>query len=79
MTRGRNSRAQNRGRKLRMSAASQALLHEEMDSLAAELGVPTMAEDMPAPQVKGNSPFGLPEVLAVMGVFATAGLLNMAF
>lgn len=79
MTRGRNSRAQNRGCKYRMSPEVLDGYAVEMESLAAELGVPTLTATPEEPHAEPGLSFGLPEAMAVLAVFATAGLLNFAF
>lgn len=79
MGRGLNSRAQNRGRKHRMTGAALDNCAADMVHLAAELGVPVMGEPFPDEKIDDEMGFGLPEALAAAGVFALAGILNSAF
>ena len=78
MTRGRNSRAPNRGRKCRMSSAEKDRCHDDMERLATELGVST-APEYEEPKANGGLDFGLPEAIVTAAIFALAGLVNVAF
>ena len=79
MARGRNSKAQNRGRKYRMTGAALDNYADDMVALATELGVPVMSEPYSDKEIDDEMGFGLPEALVTAGVFALAGILNSAF
>lgn len=77
MARGLNSRAQNRGHKLRMSSRGIQDLESEADKLNIELSISPLPDDAPAPS--GSAEFGLTEVLVCMGFMLTAALINIQF
>jgi len=79
MSRGLNSRAQNRGRRHRMTAAALDNCAADMVRLADDLGVPVMSEAYSDKEIDDEMGFGLPEALAAAAVFALAGILNSAF
>jgi len=79
MSRGPNSRAQNRGHKYRMTATALESYADDMVALATEMGVPVMSEAYSDKEIDDEMGFGLPEALAAAAVFTLAGILNSAF
>lgn len=78
MTRGLNSRAQNRGRHLRMSPRHIDSLADDAERLAVEMGIPQEPEPTPVVQPIGDD-FGIGEVIAAFILIGTAALLNVRF
>lgn len=76
MSRGLNSRAQNRGCKYRMTSNARDNCADDMVHLAGELGVPVMGEPYSDKEIDDEMGFGLPEALATAALFALAGILN---
>lgn len=77
MARGLNSRAQNRGRKLRMDSRGIQNLESSADRLNSELSVAPLPDDTPAPS--SDIGFGLTEVIGCMGLMVIAALVNIQF
>lgn len=78
MTRGLNSRAQNRGCKLRMDSRGIQNLESEADRLNSELSVAPVPDEE-SPVTSGDGQFGLTEVIALFVLAGSAALLNIRF
>ena len=64
--------AQNRG-KCRLDTRSKALLEDDVERLAAELGIPQLPE--PAPEPTDKAGIGVVEIVTIGVLIATAGIV----